>query len=120
MEGIDVLLSQFTAGGIAVWLIGRLKGWLGSIGIVEKIVSRIARVVAALVAALAVVGISFVFDPTAGVLTISGLTWAALGTGLWEWLRQYVIQQSMFRVNEAAKATKVISNGGNDAVPEKH
>ena len=113
METLSILMTQFTAGGIAVWLINKLKGWLGSIGIVQEMVSKIARIVAALVAAVAVVGINFAFDPTAGVLTVTGLTWSAMGVGLWEWCKQYVIQQGVFRINEAAKIA-----AGPPAVPK--
>lgn len=110
MESLSILMTQFTAGGIAVWLINRLKGWLGKIGIVQVMVSKIARIVGALVAAIATVGIHFVWDPTAGSLTITGLTWAALGAGLWAWLQQYVVQTAMWKGYKATNGA--VTNGG--------
>lgn len=107
MENLDILLTQFTAGGLAVWLINKLKGYMLQIGIVQDMVSKISRIVAALLAALATVGISATFDPTAGVLTVAGLTWAGIGTALWEWLKQYVLQTVLWKGYKATNgATK--------------
>ena len=111
MESLGILMTQFTAGGIAVWLINKLKVWLGKIGIVQNMVSKIARIVAAIVAAVAAIGISITFDPTAGVLTVTGLTWAALGTGIWEWLKQYVIQTVLWKGYKITNGA-VVTNGG--------
>lgn len=114
-ETVNMLVTQLTAGGIGVWLINHLKGKLGSIGVVDKWISRIARAGAALVAALAVVGIGFAFDPTAGVLTVSGLTAQGIAGALWEWVRQYVVQQVMYRGHKLTKN----GNGGSNVAPEK-
>jgi hypothetical protein len=102
-ESLNLIVNQLTAGGLAVWLIQKFKAKLAKVGVVQEAVSKIARVMAALVAALAAIGISFAFDPSAGVLTISGLTWSTVGVGIWEWARQYVVQQVMFRGYKLSK-----------------
>ena len=57
----------------------------------------VIRVFSALLATLTVVGISWQYDPN-GTLTITGLTVANASAFVWEVLKQYVFQESGFRI----------------------
>lgn len=107
---LELFGTQFTVAAVIVWLINKLKAWLLTKGWAVATIATFARWIAALGAALSVVGISFAFDISAGVLTVSGLTLTGIVTLLWEWLKQYVVQYSAFRINDAAKALRT-SNG---------
>ncbi len=102
----DHILDQLTAGGIVVFVLNLIKTQLLKIGLVEETISKISRWLAAFAAALATIGITFVFDKEAGILTISGLTWTGFGLFLWEIVKQYFVQKGIFTLNKFAKNGK--------------
>jgi len=115
---LNMILSMFTVGGVSVWLINKLKAWLGKIGWIQTKVSAFIRIMAAVVAALGVVGIDFAWNGSAGTLLISGLTYTSIITLFFEWLRQYVLQTFLWKGYKLTNGvvtngdTKVVTNGG--------
>ena len=91
----DQLISQFTASGIAVWLIQKIKAakWLPFI---TDETNGFNRTLAALLATLSTVGIVFTYDP-AGALTITGLTLANGVMLAWKVAGSLVMQEIIYR-----------------------
>lgn len=52
------------------------------------------RVLTGLMSLVATIGISYSFDTTTGVLTISGLHLSSIAAGLFEWVKQWAFQQA--------------------------
>jgi len=90
-------LSQVAAAGAVVWLIEKLKGWIGKSPLSEQFASWLNRALAALFAGVAAVGIHYQFDPGAGTLLISGLTLETIVPGALLWLKQFILQQMAWR-----------------------
>lgn len=55
------------------------------------------RIVAALFALIASLGIHYSFDVNAGTLTITGLQAASVGHALWGWATQYAVQHLFYK-----------------------
>ena len=89
------ITAHLTIGAVIVYAIERLKSlaWVRWITPDTKILNAW---LSATLAAAAAVGISVTFDPTGGVLTITGLTLQGTLTGIWEWLKQYAVQQLLY------------------------
>jgi hypothetical protein len=56
------------------------------------------RITGVVVAAAAAMGVHYTFDPQAGVLTITGLSVAAIWTAAVETARQFCVQELLYRV----------------------
>lgn len=67
---------------------------------------RANRTVAWIVALLAAIGIHFQFDAQAGQLVITGLTLAGITHGAWEYAKQLVIQEMVYRASVKDKEAK--------------
>jgi len=94
MSGLEV---SVVAAYIASWLLEKLKGW-SRLAFIRDGAGRINQVVAALLAALAVVGIHFEWQPEAGTLIVTGLSLAAIFTLLIQWIFQYIMQEGWYRL----------------------
>ena len=97
----------FITSALAVAALQKLKSaswfpWLTS----ES--STIIKVVFAVIAAItAATGVSYVWDPTAHTLLISGLSWSAIGTALWHFVNQFIAQETAYQATAArAPASK--------------
>lgn len=98
----NIVVTQFTAGAIAVWGIQQLKNspkfpWLKDEG--QKVIKRLSSIVAAIGIHT---GISHVWQPgtIAGshVLIINIPPLAVIAVTVWHWLGQYVIQEGWYQV----------------------
>lgn len=96
-ESGSELMSHITAGGMIVYIIEGLKksGWFPWMDFDTKRVNQLASFIMAIVA---VVGISYTYDPAldGGTLIIHGLSWGAVSTMAWEVCKQYMAQQLIF------------------------
>lgn len=91
-SGADLIFSQLVVSGLAAKAIEVLKHskqipWINN---TTKIANR---VVSALVAGAAAVGIHFTFDHSGGTLVITGLTMAGMFHFAWEFVRSYAVQE---------------------------
>ena len=90
-------LTQVAAAGAVVWIIEKIKKFVGNSALSEQFASYLNRTLAALFAGIAAIGINYQFDPGAGTLLISGLTLDSLvGAGLL-WLKQFILQQMAWK-----------------------
>ena len=111
------VISQVVAAWIVTQLVQMLKKWRDIPWMTAR-TDSINRVVGAVMAFFASVGIAFSFDAEAGTLLITGLTWGTVVTIFWTWVQQVVLQQIVYRgaVKETpieAKATaKALEAGG--------
>lgn len=92
----DMFGSQVGAAGLAVYVIQWLKNnpklsWISSS------TDRLNRVLSALLAALATVGIRISFDAVSGVLTVSGLELGTILSLLWNWVIQLILQEILYK-----------------------
>lgn len=93
---MDSAISQLTLSAIIVWVIEHLKGASWFPVLTPESTEKFKRVVGAIVAGLAAVGVSYQYDPTLGVLTIKGLTIASIGNFAWTWMQNFVMQQGVY------------------------
>jgi hypothetical protein len=93
---MNELASQVTASGIVVWVLQSLKkaNWFPWITEHSDTVTRIWAVV---LAAATSAGISYTYDPSAGMLTISGATLAGVLSFLWKVVSALVFQELIYR-----------------------
>lgn len=92
----ELLSSQIGAAGISVYIIQWLKN-AAKIPVVTQSSDKVNRILSALLAAVAVVGIQVQFDQAGGVLTITGLTLASVVTLGWNWIVQIVLQEVVYK-----------------------
>lgn len=71
--------------------------------------AKLNRVIAILASGAAAIGVHSTF--VGGVLTITGLSWAVIGPGLYNWLQSFVFQQLIFKatISNPMLETKVQS-----------
>jgi hypothetical protein len=93
----DLITTQVVGSGIAVYALQILKGakWFPPIS--EQSQNHILRIWSAIVAALTALGIAATFDPTVGVLTITGLTITSIQHFAGAWIRSFVFQEIIYR-----------------------
>ena len=91
----DELTAHLTTGAVIVYFIEWMKKaqWIRVITPETKTLNRVASVI---LAGIASMGINWTYDPTIGQLVITGLTWSAVGMTLWEFLKQFIVQQLLF------------------------
>jgi hypothetical protein len=89
----NAFLSQFTASGIIVWILQKLKEapWFSLW--TAKTSLAIQRAFGATAAAASAFAINITFDSAEGVLVITGLTLAGVGGAVWAWVQSFVMQQ---------------------------
>ena len=92
----EALGSQVGAAGLAVFLIEWLKSH-PSLKWITATTDRLNRFLSALLAALATVGIAAQFDAQQGVLVISGLQLSSILTLLWNFVIQWVLQETIYK-----------------------
>jgi len=91
----NIVGSQLAASILVVYglqLVKRVR-WIPWI---DATTTRANRALGALLALATALGIHFEFDPTAGVLTITGLTASGLLHGGWQWFTQWAYQQAIW------------------------
>lgn len=108
---MDQLSNQVIFNAIIVAALQWLKNskwfpWL------SKETGNINRIIAVILSGAAAIGVHTNFDHATGVLTITGLTFATISTGLYEWLRSFVIQQLVFKATVQQPASYTIGISG--------
>ena len=97
MESGNELTAHMTTGAAIVYAIQWLKqaGWFTWINADTKTINR---VVSAVLAAVAAVGINWTYqaDVDNGTLILTGVSWTAILGAAWEWLKQFSLQQMIF------------------------
>jgi hypothetical protein len=90
------LTEQITLAVIATYALQIIKKskWFPWLTVESQKLNYIVGVVVAFGAS---VGVVATFDHTAGVLTITGLTWAGLGHGAARFIQQWVFQQVAYK-----------------------
>lgn len=104
------LLSQLTSAAMVVYGLEAIKKMEAVAFITDK-TKGLNRLLGALGALLAAVGIHFAFDTTAAeagtyVITITGLTTASVLHGVWHWASQWALQQLAYDSAISKGATK--------------
>jgi len=92
----ELISSQIGAAGISVYLIQWLKNTT-KLPWINDATNQLNRWLSAFLAALAVVGIHVEFDQTVGILTVTGLTIAAVVPLAWNFITQFVLQEVIYR-----------------------
>lgn len=92
----QLLQNQVGIGFVVVWLLQKAKtaSWFP---LVNAGTDKFNRFLSALAAAAATIGITWQYDPTGGVLTVSGLTLASVGSFLMTFISQGAIQEGLYR-----------------------
>src|SRR3990167_25373 len=93
---MDSTISQLTVSAVVVWIIERLKGASWFPALTPESSERVKQVIGAIAAALTAVGITYQYNPTLGVLTISGHTISSVGSFTWAWIQNFVSQQILY------------------------
>jgi len=94
----SVILSQVTLGAVFSYAIQVLKNakWFP---VLQQDGTKIANIVASIIASgAAITGLTYVHDPVAHTLLITNFSWALVGTSVWHWLTQYVIQHGWYKI----------------------
>ncbi len=102
----QLLQNQIGIGFLVVWLLQRAKaaGWLKFI---NDDTGKLNRFLSALAATAATVGMTAHYDPSGGVLTLSGLTVANAASFLSTLLSQGAIQEVLYRAGFKTKPAPV-------------
>jgi hypothetical protein len=93
---MNELASQVTASGLVVWALQWLKN-TNKFPWVNENTAALNRILAALLAAASAVGITYTYEPTAGVLAFTGLTAPAVLAFVWKVLTSVVLQEVIYR-----------------------
>lgn len=92
-EGMSAVVWAFMSASLLEWM-KRNR----TITIISDRSSRLAqRGLGILIAIGASAGVHASFEPTAGVLTITGLMWSSIGNASFDALRQWVAQEVLYR-----------------------
>lgn len=94
-EILNTLPANAVVGAMAVYMIEWIKrqAWFPWVTTETK---RLNALVNAGVAFAASIGVTAQFDAAAGELVIRGLTWAVIGHGVWEFAKQWTMQQAAY------------------------
>lgn len=92
----DLVISQVTLSAVAVVVMQWLKKASWFPWLTEQS-DRANKAVAAFMAAIAAVGIHYTYDAPTATLTFTGISFAALGHGLWHWLQSYAVQETIYK-----------------------
>ncbi len=93
-EGSAELTAHLTSGAVVVYAIEYAKrvNWIP----MTTDTRVLNRVVSTLLAAGVAFGINATYDATTGRLVVEGLTYLAIMSALWEWIKQIVLQQVIY------------------------
>jgi len=92
-------VTQFTSAAIVVWTINKLKAasWFP---LLQKDWTTLNRAFSITAAFLVAQGIHWVWAPDTRVLSITIPTLTALALGLWHWLNQYAMQETLHQLTK--------------------
>lgn len=96
--------TQLSAAMVAVWIIEFIKAKFTGNVFTEKVRKFLHRLFGIIFAALAAIGIGYVWNPEAGEFTITGLTATGMLTAFLLWLKAFVLQQGWWRAFKFLKS----------------
>lgn len=102
----NILATQFTSSAVVVWVMQKLKNasWFPLLRHGSATVSRIFSLAAAGAVAI---GINYTWNPQTRGLLITIPTITGLAIGLWHWLNQFALQETVYQamVNKISVTT---------------
>lgn len=108
METSAELTTHLTSGAVAVYLIEMLKKWPAFSRLTPD-TKTLNRLVSAVLAVVAAIGISWSYDAAAGTLVISGLTWGTMLAMTWESIKQFALQQVLYSAVIEPRPVKILN-----------
>src|ERR1035437_368964 len=92
----NVMMTQFTSSAVVVYIMQKLKGasWFPYL---EHGSAKISRCFSIAAAALVTMGINYTWNPNTRGLLITLPTLGAFFVGLWHWLNQYALQETVYQ-----------------------
>lgn len=96
-DPLTVVTVQGVFAFITSWAIEWWKSNPKLSGISHDTQIWVQRLIAVLVATGTSLGIGYQFDPVAGTLLLTGITWSGIGIGIWEAVKQFFFQEYMYR-----------------------
>lgn len=113
----NVGMTHFTIGAVTVAALQWLKAspyfpWITA----GK--TNLLRALSAMAAAGAAVGIGYTWNAQDHALTITGLTLTGIGIAFWAWLKQFAVQEFMYRATRpsSASALAIVNAPANPSV----
>jgi len=99
MADANVAMTHFTIGAVTVAALQWLKSssWFPWIQAGQ---TYLLRAISALAAAGTAVGIGYTWNAHDHSLTITGLTLAGIAFAFWAWLKQFAVQEFMYRATK--------------------
>lgn len=92
----DLVISQVTLSAVAVVVMQWLKKASWFPWLTEQS-GKLQNIVAAFTAAIVAIGVHYTYDSSTATLTITGISWGALGHGIWHWLQSYTFQEVIYK-----------------------
>jgi len=90
-------MATLTVSAVTVWILQKAKEipWLKWVSADKPQANRLAALI---LAGAATLGVTASYNPSAHILTISGLSAAGILSAAWLWLRQFVTQELVYQV----------------------
>jgi len=106
----NLAMTHFTIGAVTVAALQWVKAspWFPWI---VKGKTTLLRFLSALAAAGVSVGIGYTWNPEAHSLTITGLTLGGIAIAFWAWLKQFAVQEFMYRATKQVNPSVTDSAG---------
>jgi hypothetical protein len=99
--------AEWSSVVVWAWLSSSFMEWVKKHRTIAIISDQTAwgaqRLLAIVLASATSLGIHISFEPAMGVLTVTGLLWPSVMTGVWETTRQFVLQEIMYRASIKGK-----------------
>jgi hypothetical protein len=97
----NIAMTHFTIGAVTVAALQWLKSspWFPWIQAGQ---TKLLRFISALAAAGTAVGIGYTWNAVDHSLTITGLTLTGIAFAFWAWLKQFAVQEFMYRATRPA------------------
>jgi hypothetical protein len=102
----NIAMTHFTIGAVTVAALQWLKSspWFPWIQAGQ---TKLLRAISALAAAGTAVGIGYTWNAQDHALTITGLTLTGIALAAWAWLKQFAVQEFMYRATRPSSASAV-------------
>lgn len=110
MDSGTLLTSQITLGAVFSYLLQILKGASWFPVLTEDSAKFVKLLFGVITSALAITGLTYVFDPVAHTVLVNNVSFALIGHAIWQWLTQFVMQEGWYQV--VLKKTTSMANVG--------
>ena len=101
-------LTHFTSSAIVVYAMNRLKAasWFP---LIQKEKATMNRIFSVVIAFAVSIGIHYTWDPTARIFALTLPTLSALGLGVWHWINQYAMQETLYQITNNKTPSPAVS-----------